>query len=197
MFKDLADAESRYKNMQSSTGEKINALQSLVGSQESQIADLNKTLEGLRVETQTAQRNLDSANTAAEQEKATLAKQIEALTGEKTTLEKNLTRTNLLLKKFPNLAPWEERGLLPDGDGMTPEQMEDSFKGFAELLGVQSLEAEKRLLEGGKPPGTEPEAPKQPLKESELYDAAMIALKEKKLPEYNRLMDQLASLPQS
>ena len=147
--------------------------QDLKAAQEA-LAEKDKQYRGL----QTTYNTLYKSNAEIVAEKATLAaemetlqnqisqaqgnegtfqQQIEALKKENETLQGNLQqletagkRSDLILKEYPDLLPFEQKGLLPEFDGD-----EDAFKGkldtFKEALSLQAKEAVDDELSGSGP----------------------------------------------
>lgn len=130
---------------------------------ETQVSDLTSKLETANAEIETLKSggtSKDSQLTVLQTQVAKLTEQLETLQNEKKSTETELSRSKLVMADFPELAPWEAQGLLPQGG--TEEETREALKKFRETLTGQVGAGVRQTMSGATPPGSGKTSPSTP-----------------------------------
>ena len=115
--------QERYKGMQRAFNKKSEELDNLAEKFENLMeeSETSKATEGeLQKQLQDIQKQMDERQ-----------QELDQMTGQIAAQEAKQKRTNLILSEFPDLAPFEAKGLLPD---VPDDQMKDKFNEFREVF---------------------------------------------------------------
>jgi TolA-binding protein len=173
------DYESAYKGLQ----RKYDKLFNEHTQMESQIIDLNETIEGLKQQVKTA--NTEKDQIASKHVET--SEKLQGLEAQINISQATIERQKLIMSDYQDLAPFEAKGLLPQAQ--TEEEMRTVFDSFRETLGNQVESKTDEKIKGVGPGKTEPAEPK-PLDADQLYNR-MTALAGTNDPEERREWQQL------
>ena len=140
--------EASYKGLQG-------AYQKLKESTDKSIAELTLKLQEANQrfeETDQGVKSKDTQMSVLQQQIVNLTKQVETLSSEKETVQAQASRGKLVMTEFPELAPWEAQGLLPQAP--TEEELRGALSKFRDTLSGQVGAGVKRTMSGATPPGT-------------------------------------------
>ena len=150
------DWEVSYKGLQTT-------YQKLKTQTDKAISDLNLKLQAATAQVEELSQggtSKDSQLSVLQKQIADLTKQAETLKGEKTTVEAQLSRGKLVMGEFPELAPFEALGQLPQGN--SEDETRAALTKFRETLsGVVGADL-KKLMSGATPPGSGKTSPSAP-----------------------------------
>lgn len=173
------DWEGAYKGMQRNYDKLMKENAEL----QTQIAELNTTIESFKQEVKTATTEKDQI--AVKHVEATEA--LKGLESQNAVLKAKNERQQLIMSEYQDLAKFEAQGLLPEAQN--DEELRAKFDAFRSTLGetVQTNTDEK--LKGIGPGKVEEKAP-EPLNRDQLYDR-MTALGGTQDPEERRELENL------
>jgi len=145
-------------------------LQKTIAKKDLEIGDLTKAKDTAT----SALEVLQTTHTALQTEHQTFKVKVDELELGKTTAEVKLMRAKIIMGKFPELAPWEADGQLPETPADAKEaDIEILFKSFSDKLTASAKVVNKPA--GGSPPpppGGDPSVPNA-AEELKLAKAAM------------------------
>jgi hypothetical protein len=148
--------QSTYQQLQASTTKTITALTQERDALTSQVTTLQSTIQAKDGELATTNGKISTLTTELESEKQNSGKHM-----------KESTRLKLILKKFPDLAMFEDAGLLPSAD--TPEELETKLTAFKTATTSLVGKGVQDRMAGSPPPVTTPTTPTGDPTESEDY----------------------------
>lgn len=156
------------------------------GKERAKIAELKVQIAALQKQLQEAQ----AGKEAVEGSKSELETQLAQLRQENEELKRRLKRKELIMDKFPDLAQFEARGLLPDAP---EDELKDRLKAFHELVQGMTKQAAQRAAEGTvTPPHSASGA--ENLSEEQLIEMALQAQRNGKMQDYQRYMELLSQI---
>lgn len=173
------DWEGAYKGMQRNYDKLMKENAEL----QTQIAELNTTIESFKQEVKTATTEKDQI--AVKHVEATEA--LKGLESQNAVLKAKSERQQLIMNEYQDLAKFEAQGLLPEAQN--DEELRAKFDAFRETLGETVQTSTDEKLKGIGPGPVEEKAP-EPLNRDQLYDR-MTALGGTQDPEERR---ELAAL---
>jgi chromosome segregation ATPase len=150
----------------------------------------HKATKGLLTTATATEIKLKADFSKLETERADFLKQIEEKDVELETLTRGKKRTELIMEKYPELAPFEVKGLLPEGEDT---ELDKLFGEFSNQLALVGDKATKDFTSGGGPrtPGGKKETEDKKMEKPKDYlDAAIEQLQSGNQAGYDKLYDQ-------
>lgn len=182
----LAEKEAQYKGLQKTYNTLFESNKSL-----------RTEYEGLTAESLTLKNQLE----ALESDQGTFKGQFDKLQGEYGKLETKLgelesksARTDLIIKDYPELLPFEAQGLLPTVEDSNPEALKAKLDAFKATMGDRITKELDEELEGAGPGNTGGGNAPEPKRADLLGKMMRLAGNPEKLGEYRELQKQLDEL---
>lgn len=159
-YKSLLEAATAKHALELSDWQKRHGgLQATYQKEQEARVGLQKELEMLKEQFASTSKGFDAVNT----EKQTLAAQLSEKDIAIKSLEAGLKRKSLIMEKYPHLASFEAKNLLPQAD---PEKLDEVFSAFTDSLKSLETMAAQKHQEGAVPPAPPPQSDQQPSVES-------------------------------
>lgn len=187
---DQTNWKSRYDALQAQIQSEYVPKKSYTGLQQTlqQTVDAKKTAEELAQQAQGSFAELESKFNATLSEAETLRSKTAEYESTLGQLKGKQARTELIMSKFPGLATFEGKGLLPDAP--TPEELESKLAAFQEQLGTFQEAKVQDFKKGESPNEPPPTTPDGKKASKELLAEATKLQAEYKFDEYEKKMNE-------
>lgn len=143
---DGTDWEKSYKGLQSSYQKLKAATDTTVAELQRQLGESQSTIETQKLEIASLNEKLASEGQRAE----AVTKERDAIKQEAEATKANLTRAKLVMDKYPQLAGFEARGLLPTAE--SEEALTAVLEEFANVMNAKASSELQQRLSGAVPP---------------------------------------------